>query len=126
MAEVRDLNEALRADGFTVREVSNDEFDRNVAEILRTARARESARAAAYVPPDYAAANKLFRQQKAALTRAINSHDTGKVLIACRDAVRAWGRPPFNGAWPDDWSRWQRALDDVFDWQSAPQLEDLR
>lgn len=95
-------------------------------EILASARERESVRAAAYMPPDYRTANKLFRQQKAALTRAVNSGDWRKVLIACRAAVRAWSAAPFNGAWPDDWSRWQRALDDAMGYDRAPRLEDLR
>lgn len=95
-----------------------------VEDILEAARQRERAREATRVPPDYARANAVFKNQKAALTRAVNSGDGGKVLIACHDAVGAWGRPPFNGAWPDDWSRWQRALDDFFGMQ-APSLEDL-
>lgn len=95
------------------------------AEILRTARARESARLAAYVAPDYAASNKLFRQQKSALTRAVHSGDSAKVLLACRKAVREWNRPPFNGAWPDDWANWQRALDDSLGWGREVRLEDL-
>ena len=52
--------------------------------------------------------NKKYAQQKAALTRAIKSDKPMAVLEACRKAVREWG----NDAWPDDWSRWQRALDD--------------
>jgi len=27
--------------------------------------------------------------------------------------------------WPDDWSRWQRALDDVFPVFAAPRIDDL-
>lgn len=97
------------------------------ASIIAAARAREATRASvAPPPPDYAAANKAFKQQKAALTRAINSKDPDKVIIACRNAVQAWGKAPFNGAWPDDWSRWQRALDDVLPWHKTVLLEDLR
>lgn len=93
------------------------------AEILARARRREAARDAAYVPIDYKAAAKEFRQQKAALTRAINSGDRDKVVLACTKAVREWNQPA--RAWPDDWSRWQRALDDVFPVFHAPQLGDL-
>lgn len=93
-------------------------------DILARARAREDAREAAHVPIDYTAANKEFRRQKAALTRAINSGDRDKVLIACTNAVREWNQP--GRAWPDNWSRWQRALDDVFPMFSGPRLEDLR
>lgn len=74
---------------------------------------------------DYAAANKKFKVQKAALTRAINSKDPEKVRAACKKAVDEWAQAPFDGAWPDDWSRWQRALDDVIGWPKAPRLEDL-
>jgi hypothetical protein len=97
------------------------------SEILAKARAREAARAAAERPrADYAAANKMFRSQKAALTRAINSGDRDKVLVACEKAVREWNADfPFAGMWPDDWSRWQRALDDVFPVFQAPELTDL-
>lgn len=96
-------------------------------EILATARAREATRAAVERPrPDYLAANKVFRAQKAALTRAIKSGDRDKVLVACRKAVRQWNADfPFAGMWPDDWSRWQRALDDVFPVFQAPDLADL-
>lgn len=99
--------------------------DATVEEILRIARARESARSAAYVPIDYAGCKPIFKQQKSALTRAVNSKNRDKVLLACRNAVRQWNRAPFNGAWPDDWARWQRALDDVFNWDRTPRLEDL-
>jgi hypothetical protein len=92
-------------------------------EILARARQREAARAAAHVPIDYTAANREFRRQKAALTRAINSGDRDKVLVACTAAVHEWNQP--GRAWPDDWSRWQRALDDVFPVFTAPRLEDL-
>lgn len=98
----------------------------SAAEILARARAREAARDAAHVPIDYKAANKKFRTQKAALTRAINSGNRDKIVEACAKAVREWSEPPFNGAWPDDWSHWQRALDDAFPVFQAPALEDLR
>jgi len=54
--------------------------------------------------------NKKYSQQKAALTRAIKSSDPMAVLNACRKAKQEWDAA--GGAWPDDWSRWQRALDD--------------
>jgi hypothetical protein len=54
--------------------------------------------------------NKQYSQQKAALTRAINSGRPMAVLEACRKAKQQWDAA--GGAWPDDWSRWQRALDD--------------
>lgn len=48
--------------------------------------------------------------QKAALTRAINSKDPERVRRACIAAVTEWEAIGF---WPDDWSKWQRALDDA-------------
>ena len=73
-------------------------------------------------PINYELANRQRRAQKSALTRAKNSGVPTKVLVVCRAAVnqwRAWG------AWPDDWSNWQRALDDVYPVFQSPQLEDL-
>ncbi len=61
--------------------------------------------------------------QKGALTRAVKTKDRAKVLAACKEAVRAWNNDL--GYWPDDWSRWQRALDDVYPTFEAPRLEDL-
>jgi hypothetical protein len=92
-------------------------------EILQRARDREAARDAAYVPIDYARMNKIGRSQKAALTRAINSGDRDKMIETCAKAVAEWDEI---GAWPDYWSRWQRALDDMFPVFHAPRLEDLR
>lgn len=81
---------------------------------------------------NYEAGKRMFPQQKAALTRALQVKDVKErytaVLAACRKAVREW-----NGAWPDDWSRWQRAISDVATqythetgvFINAPRLEDL-
>jgi len=96
----------------------------NATEILFRARQREQARFHhAPLPIDYTAATAEFKQQKAALTRAVRSGDRDKVLVACHKAVVAWNQPA--RAWPDDWSRWQRALDDVFPLGGAPRMEDL-
>jgi len=91
-------------------------------EILNKARAREQAREAAYVPIDYKRMNRIGRAQKAALTRARNSGDREKVLLTCAKAVREWNEI---GAWPDNWSAWQCAIDDVFPVFHGPRLEDL-
>lgn len=79
---------------------------------------------------DYAAANVQFRKQKSALTRAVNADrknptitSRANLLEVVTKAVTEWESPPFNGAWPDDWSRWQRALDDAYDFGSAPTLD---
>lgn len=74
---------------------------------------------------NYTAANAAFRKQKGALTRAVNSGDPEKVRAACAKAVREWGETPFDGAWPDDWARWQRALDATLPVFTAPRLEEL-
>ncbi len=96
-----------------------------VEAILSRARERGDQRAQAAPKPDYHAWGPLFVRQKAALTRAINSKDPEKVILACRNVVREWSKPPFAGAWPDDWSRWQRALDDVLPFSVRVRLEDL-
>ena len=72
---------------------------------------------------DYAACNKKYRSQKAALTRAINSGQPHKVYEACEKAVFEWRCEPFNGMWPDGWSRWSIAL---FDAGYRLHLDDLR
>jgi len=50
-----------------------------------------------------------YTKYRTQLTRAINSKDPAKVLKACKDAVNGWEKL---GGWPDNWSNWQRALDD--------------
>jgi hypothetical protein len=69
---------------------------------------------------DYSRMQKLYPQQKAALTRAIKSGDPIKIKTAVTKAVRQWNE--CGGAWPDAWSRWQRALNDAGFQQT---LEDL-
>ena len=63
-----------------------------------------------------------YAAQKAALTRAVRSGDVEKVKAACRAAVIEWDQH----YWPDDWARWQRALDDMLPWHSSIRIEDLR
>jgi hypothetical protein len=78
--------------------------------------------------PEYIS-NAEYRKQKAALTRAINSGEPRRVIIACERVVEAWR----GKAWPDDWHRWNIALGDAcfalqrqgFDC-SVIGLEDLR
>jgi hypothetical protein len=59
-------------------------------------------------------------QQKGALTRAINSGDPAAVEAECRRVAAEWRR----SYWPDDWSLWQRRLDDELG-PNAPRLESL-
>lgn len=68
------------------------------------------------MPINYELAKKQGPKLKAALTRAENTFGNSlerytAVLKACRKAVKVWEQW---GAWPDEWSRWQRALDDAF------------
>lgn len=97
--------------------------DPTAAELLARARDRASARVLSSGRIDYEAMNRLHPKQKAALTRAKNSGDRDKVVLACAQAVKEWDEI---GAWPDDWSHWQRTLDDFFPVFHAPLLEDLR
>lgn len=59
---------------------------------------------------DYAKANREYRLQRTALTRAVNSGDPAKVVAAVEKALREWEGQP----WPDEWSRWRNALDDAW------------
>ena len=56
-------------------------------QIIARALARADRRAQATPKVDYAALNRMVRRQRAALTRAVNSGDPERVIIACRDAV---------------------------------------
>lgn len=55
---------------------------------------------------------RTYAQQKAALTRALRSGDSDRVIKECRRTRAEWDA---SGAWPDDWARWNRALWDVGD-----------
>jgi hypothetical protein len=71
---------------------------------------------------DYDRMRRVRRGQKTALTRAVNSGQPERVMAACRKAVNEWNEI---GAWPDDWSNWQRALDDAVGWHATVLLESL-
>lgn len=75
---------------------------------------------------------RTFAQQKAGLTRAVKrGHEA--VLAECKRTVAEWESAEWatrygvrQGAWPDDWARWQRALDDSVRYPiQAPRLESL-
>lgn len=91
-------------------------------QILAQARAKEAARAAATPRIDYDAAAAMVKRQRAALTRA-KKKGRDAVIVACRNAVREWNQPGM--FWPDDWSAWQRALDDVLPWHDRIELGSL-
>lgn len=52
-----------------------------------------------------------YAAQKAALTRAVKTGDYEQIKAAASAAVAEWNKP--GAYWPDDWRRWQRALDDA-------------
>lgn len=89
---------------------------------LDEARARRDA-----APPprqiDYDRMNRERPAQKAALTRAVKTKDPERIAEVCRAAVRAWSEI---GAWPDDWSRWENALNDALPYWDHVDLRDLR
>ena len=62
---------------------------------------------------DYAACNMAFRRQKSALTRAINKGNPDLVIATVHKHKQEWEEAPFNGMWPDDWARWDRAHGDA-------------
>lgn len=105
------------------RQGGEDAARAQVAEALEAARARAARREAARVPVDYDALDRMVRRQRAALSRAIKTRDAGQVVIATRDAVREWNKP--GSMWPDDWSRWQRAVDDALPWTEHLDIADL-
>jgi hypothetical protein len=73
---------------------------------------------------DCQALNPMVRRQRAALGRAVRSGDVDQVVLACRDAVAEWDQAA-GAMWPDDWSRWQRALDDALPYNAGVDLADL-
>lgn len=71
---------------------------------------------------DYARMNRVGPKQKAALTRAIKTGDPEKIAEVCKAAVAEWNEI---GAWRDDWSHWQRALDDALPYHQHVDIADL-
>ncbi len=92
-------------------------------QLILQAHRRDELRAAATPRVDYEQLNKMVRRQRAALTRAINTGDRDKVILTAAKAVREWNQP--GAMWPDDWSRWQRAIDDVLPLHQQIRIEDL-
>lgn len=89
--------------------------------IIEDALARQAARPAPR-QIDYARMNRILPKQKAALTRAIKSGDPERIAKVCKAAVIEWNEI---GAWPDNWHRWQIALDDALPWNQSIDLRDL-
>jgi hypothetical protein len=55
---------------------------------------------------------RTFGQQKAGLTRALKTRNHAAVVAECRRVIAEWEGLPHG--WPDDWHRWNRALDDAW------------
>ena len=53
--------------------------------------------------------HRNYRAQKAALTRALNSREPTRVVRTAGAGLTSFEKYGY----PDDWSRWQRALDDA-------------
>lgn len=87
-----------------------------IEDAIRRAESRPHARI------DYARMNDIRRTQRASLTRAVNSGDADKIARVCKAAVAEWNEI---GAWPDDWSKWQRALNDALPWFRSVDIADL-
>jgi hypothetical protein len=88
--------------------------------LIDDALARSDARAPARI--DYDRMNRVLPKQKAALTRAVKTNDPEKIAQACKAAITEWSEI---GAWPDEWSRWQRALDDALPFHRQLDIADL-
>lgn len=66
--------------------------------------------------------NRVMPRQKAALTRAIKTKDAEVIAKVCKAAVVEWNEI---GAWPDNWNRWQIALNDALGIFDSIDLRDL-
>lgn len=71
---------------------------------------------------DYERMQQVWPKQKRALAAAVRTGDANRIAAVCVDAVQVWDEI---GAWPDDWSHFQRALDDALPWHSQITLTDL-
>jgi hypothetical protein len=92
---------------------------------------------------------RTYSQQKAGLTRALKRCQQyrcgkpdedrelargarAKLVDEVRRTIAEWESPEWSarygvrqGAWPDDWARWQRAIDEVFPVFQGPALRAL-
>lgn len=73
-------------------------------------------------PIDYDRMNREWPGQKRRLAAAVRTKNPVRVAQVCIDAVKVWDEI---GAWPDDWSAFQRALDDVLPWNQHVDLSDV-
>lgn len=71
---------------------------------------------------DYARMQGEWPKQKRALQRAVKTGDATKVAAVCIEAVKVWDEV---GAWPDDWSLFERALNDLLHWRGQCSLSEV-
>jgi len=71
---------------------------------------------------DYDRMSREHPAQKAALTRAIKTKNPETIAKVCKAAIGAWDAC---GAWPDDWNRWQVALNDSLPYFQCIDLRNL-
>jgi hypothetical protein len=57
----------------------------------------------------YELTQKEYRSLKTKLAKALNEKSSEKIIVECRRAFSVFEQKGF----PDDWSRWQRAMDDA-------------
>lgn len=88
--------------------------------LIDAARAREASIPTRRI--DYDRMNREWPKQKAALTRAVKTGDPEKIAVVCKKTVAEWDEI---GAWPDDWARFQRALDDALGFGRSVDIADL-
>lgn len=83
---------------------------------------REDQRPARTQGIDYERMNRVLPEQAMERDKAASERDVVKLANLCIEHARVWDEI---GAWPDDWSGWQRALDDLLHWRDRVDLDDL-
>lgn len=75
-------------------------------------------------PPriDYERMKREYPRYTRKLDQLVKTGDAVAVAKLCKEVVDFWTEI---GSWPDDWSRWQRALDDVLPWPLQADFTDV-
>lgn len=71
---------------------------------------------------DYERMRREWPKQKAALTRAVKTGSPEKVAAVCIAAVKVWDEV---GAWPDDYTLFERSLNDMLPWNRQVNFDDV-
>jgi len=90
--------------------------------LIEDAIARQNARPAP-VKTDYAKLNAIVKQQRRQLAAAVRKGDVENLAAVIKSHVARWNEPDM--IWPDDWSAWQRALDDALPWHQHIDIGEL-